>query len=72
MRNLFLIVTLLFLPTASRAEPPIVVERIVPPGASLTYSENGVAVRSVNVPPGRVRVTIEFGGSIVPRHRRRK
>lgn len=47
------------------------IERVVPPGATLTYSEGGSAVRTVSVPPGRVRVTIQYGGvSVIPRHRR--
>lgn len=51
--------------TRARAEPQkMTVERVVPPGSTLTYSEGGVAVRTVNVPEGRVRVTIEFGGPI--------
>lgn len=55
---------------AANAET-MVIERIVPEGATLTYSENGVAVRTSPVPPGRVRVTIEYGGPVTPRHRRR-
>lgn len=65
---LFTLLTLLAL-SAARAET-IVIERIVPPNAMLTYSENGVPVRSSPVPEGRVRVTIEYGTTIVPRHRR--
>lgn len=55
---------------AARAET-MVVERIVPPGASLSYSEGGTIVRTIAVPEGRVRVTIEFSGSIRPGHGRR-
>lgn len=55
----------------ARAER-MVVERVVPSGATLTYSEGGVPVRTVNVPEGRVKVIIEYGGAITPRHGRRK
>lgn len=56
--------------SSCRAET-MTVERVVPPGSTLTYSEGGVVVRTVPVPVGRVRVTIEYGAPIVPRHRER-
>jgi hypothetical protein len=61
--------------TAARAET-MVVERIVPPGAILSYSEGGQVVRTLNIPEGRVRVTIEFSGGGGPGihvgHRRKR
>lgn len=50
------------------AQPPMVIERVVPPGASLTYSVDGVPVHTIRVPEGRVRVVITFGDPIRPRH----
>jgi hypothetical protein len=47
--------------SAEQPAPPIVVERVVPPGATLTYAVDGQTVSVLNVPPGRVRVTIELG-----------
>ncbi len=66
--GIFAILAFLLYTKYARAET-MVVERIVPPGATLTYAENGSVVRSINVPEGRVRVTIEFNGPIRIRHR---
>jgi hypothetical protein len=71
LATLISLATLLLLAgPASAQQPPgkMVVERVVPPNASLTYSVAGTPVQSVNIPAGRVRVTIEFGSPIVPRH----
>lgn len=56
---------------AARAET-MVIERIVPEGATLTYSEGGVPVRMSPVPAGRVRVTIEYGNLTIKTQHRRK
>jgi hypothetical protein len=55
----------------SRAET-MILERIVPPGAVITYSEGGSVVRTMVLPEGRARVTIEFvgRGETPPPHRR--
>jgi hypothetical protein len=55
---------------AVRAET-MTVERVVPAGATLTYSEGGQVVRTISVPEGRVRVTIEYGGPVRPGHGKR-
>lgn len=55
----------------ARAET-MTVERVVPKGATLSYSEYGSIVRTINVPEGRVRVTIEYGGPVRPRHGRKE
>lgn len=54
-----LLFTTLLLAASARAEV-LTLERVVPPGAQLTYSEGGQVLRTLAVPPGRVRVTIEF------------
>lgn len=46
----------------------MVIERVVPANATLTYAVDGVSVHTVQVPEGRVRVTIEYKGSIHPNH----
>lgn len=58
------------LPRATRAET-IRLERIVPPGAALTYSVNGREVQSIPVPPGRVSVVVTYGERGVPAPRPR-
>ena len=46
---------------ASQPQPQrMIIERIVPPGARLTYSVDGTPVSSIPVPPGRVRITVEY------------
>lgn len=45
--------------TAARAET-MTFQRVVPPGAQLTYSEGGQVVKILTPPPGRVTVTIEY------------
>lgn len=55
-------------PAPALADPPMVIERVVPPGATLTYAVDGVTVHSIKVPEGRIRVTIQLGDSIIPRH----
>lgn len=37
------------------------IERVVPAGAALTYTENGQVIRRVDIPPGLARVTVEYG-----------
>lgn len=64
------VVALLCLAKAARAEPQVMrLDRVVPPGAQLTYSENGQVLRTISVPEGRVSVVITFGGGIALRHR---
>lgn len=72
MKHRLLLAALIFAVTAycARAEPPMVIERVVPSGASLTYSVDGVPVHTIHVPEGRVRVVITFGDPIRPRHGR--
>lgn len=45
--------------------PPerMVIERVVPSGATLTYAVDGVVVSTIQVPEGRVRVIMEFGSA---------
>ena len=68
-RLLLIAATLTVIALPARAET-FVVERVVPEGATLVYTEGGRVVRSLDVPVGRVRVTIEFDAAIQPRHRR--
>lgn len=63
-----LVAFLLSFPTQVLADPPMVIERVVPPGATLVYVVDGVMVHTINVPEGRIRVTIELN----PQHRGRK
>lgn len=64
------VLILLCLAKAARAEPQVMrLDRIVPPGAQLTYSENGQVLRTISVPEGHVSVVITFGGGIALRHR---
>lgn len=63
-----LVAFLLSFPTQVLAEPPMVIERVVPPGATLTYAVDGVTIHSIHVPEGRIRVTIELN----PQHRRHR
>lgn len=67
LRLTTLLLAAICLISPSRAER-MIVERVVPAGATLAYSEGGVVVRTIAVPPGRVRVTIEYGGPVTPRH----
>ena len=71
IRPILIIITTLAVVCNAKAET-MVIERIVPPRASLTYSVDGAQVHSVQVPEGRVRVTIEYGGAPIHlRHARR-
>lgn len=54
----------------ARSEQPIRLERVVPPGATLTYAVDGVPVNTIRVPEGRVTVIITYGGSIAVGHGR--
>jgi hypothetical protein len=47
-----------------------VFDRVVPNGAQLTYSENGVVVRTIEPPAGRVHVIVTTGGGEPPSHYR--
>lgn len=63
------IITGMLMFAAAHAET-MVVERVVPPGATLTYSEDGRPLRTIAVPEGKVRVIIEFDPAV--QHRKTK
>lgn len=69
MPKVLIFVILVLFTVRARAEPVTMkFERVVPPGAQLTYSEEGTVLKTLNVPPGRVTVVITYNGSIVPGH----
>lgn len=68
MLMVLMIISLVFLFIEEARAETMVIERVVPSNATLTYAVDGVSVHTVQVPEGRVRVTIEYKGSIHPNH----